>query len=34
LDFIINYIEMLIMETNYDVLKAFIIQQVDPVEIR
>ena len=34
LDFIINYIEMLIMSTNYDVLKAFIIQQVDPVEIR
>jgi hypothetical protein len=34
LDFIINYIEMLIMSTNYDVLKAFIIQQVDPVEMR
>ena len=34
LDFIINYIEMLIMSTNYDILKSFIIQQVDPVEIR
>jgi len=34
LDFIINYIEMLIMETNYDVLKAFIIQQVEPIEMR
>jgi hypothetical protein len=34
LDFITNYIEMLIMETNYDVLKAFIIQQVDPVEMK
>jgi hypothetical protein len=34
LDFITNYIEMLIMETNYDVLKAFIIQQVEPIEIR
>ena len=34
LDFIINYIEMIVMETNCDVLKSFIIQQVDPVEIR
>ena len=34
LDFIINYIEMLIMSTNYDVLKSFIIQQVDPVEMK
>jgi hypothetical protein len=34
LDFITNYIEMLIMETNYDVLKAFIIQQVEPIEMR
>ena len=34
LDFIINYIEMIVMETNCDVLKAFIIEQVDPVEIR
>jgi translation elongation factor EF-1beta len=34
LDFIINYIEMIVMTMNAEDLKEYIIQQVDPVEIR
>ena len=34
LDFIINYIEMIIMMMSVDDLKEFIIRQVEPVEIK
>ena len=34
LDFIINYIEMIIMIMSVDDLKEFIIRQVDPVEMK